>query len=263
VTVGPVGLSRAAMQAMPALKLVLALGAGMDAIDLAAARERGVTVANGSGTNAASVADHAIGMALALLRNIVAGDRAIRIGKPAELYVPRPILTAKRVGICGLGAIGTAIAKRAAAFDTTIAYHNRNPRPGAVYRYCASLAELASVSDVLFVATPGGPATEHLVNESVLEALGPGGRLVNVGRGSVVDTAALVRALQAGTIAGAALDVFEDEPHATPAMLEAPNLILTPHIGGLSPEALAAAHARMFQNLAAFFAGRDLVGKVL
>ena len=261
-TNGSAGLTRAEILALPALRIVHALGAGLDAIDLPALRERNVVLTSGSGTNANLVADHALGLALALIRRVVEKQQGLRAGNWDAVYTPSPILTGKRVGILGLGAIGMAIARRAAAFETTIAYHNRKPRQDVAHRYFASPTALAAEFDVLFLAAPGGDGTRHIVNAEVLEALGPRGYLVNVGRGSVVDTDALVRSLNAGGIAGAALDVFEGEPNVPAGLRTAPNLLLTPHIGGYSPEALAASNRRLFVNLAAFFAGRPLESEV-
>lgn len=258
---GPNELTRADIETLPRLELIHNMGAGVDSIDLAAAAERGIAVSSGSGTNAASVADHAMGLTLAMLRNIAASDAAVRTGGwPA---VERPLLTGKRVGILGLGEIGMAYARRVAGFDTTVFYHNRKPRPDVVFQYCASAAELAAQSDVLMIAAPGGEATYHLVDANVLERLGPQGYLVNVGRGSIVDTAALVEALQRGTIAGAALDVFEGEPDVPEVLCTAPNLVLTPHMAGRSAESIAASRQRGTDNLLNFFAGGPLVGRVI
>jgi lactate dehydrogenase-like 2-hydroxyacid dehydrogenase len=162
----------------------------------------------------------------------------------------------------GLGRIGLGIARRAAGFDMTIRYHNRNRRTDVAYDYYADLVSLAWASDVLMIAAPGGAETYHMVNREVLEALGPTGFLVNVGRGSIVDTDALVEALHDGGIAGAALDVLEGEPTVPPFVLEAPNLLLSPHIAGRSPEANAASLQLMMDNLAAHFAGRPPVTPV-
>jgi D-3-phosphoglycerate dehydrogenase len=162
------------------------------------------------------------------------------------------------MGIFGLGHIGRRIARRAEGFEMTVGYHSRHRRDDVPYAYHDSVATLAEASDVLVVAAPGGAATRHAVNAAVLAALGRDGYLVNIGRGSVVDTAALIAALTAGGIAGAALDVMEGEPTPDPHLLQAPRLVLTPHIGGRSPEATAAGQKLLLDNLAAHFTGRPL-----
>ncbi len=245
---------------MPALRLIHSLGAGLDNIDVVEATRRNIAVSCGSGTNASSVADHAMALVLALLRGIPSADADVRAGRWSA--VERPLLTGKRVGIVGLGEIGRAFAKRALGFDTTIAYHNRKPREDVPYRYCASPSGLADVSDILLVAVPASATTLHLVNAEVLAYLGPQGYLANVGRGSAVDTLALAGALRSGGVAGAALDVFEGEPHLPRELQDAPNLIVTPHMAGLSAEALSAAHMRAIENFGAFFSGQKILGRI-
>ncbi|HEV7719612.1 MAG TPA: 2-hydroxyacid dehydrogenase [Arsenicitalea sp.] len=258
---GPVKLTRADIETLPRLELIHNMGAGVDSVDLVAARDRNIAVSSGSGTNASSVADHAMGLTLAMLRNIPASDAAVRTGGwPA---VDRPLLTGKRIGILGLGEIGMAYARRVAGFDTTVFYHNRKPRADVAFQYCASAGELAAQSDIVMIAAPGGEATLHLVNAEVLSRLGPQGYLVNVGRGSIVDTAALAEALQRGTIAGAGLDVFEGEPKLPEILRNAPNLVLTPHMAGRSLESIAASGKRATDNLLGFFAGLPLLGRVI
>ena len=256
VTNGSLGLTADQIAAMPQLGLICAVGAGYERIDLAAARARGITVTHGPGTNDASVADHAMALLLGLMRDLIAADRTVRSGGWAQGRQLRPTVNGKRMGILGLGTIGLRIARRAAAFDMTVLYHNRRRRNDVTYDYCDTPTALARACDVLMLVAPGGPATYHLVGTEVLAALGPAGYLVNVGRGSVVDTEALVAALCSRGIAGAALDVVEGEPEVPAALLAAPNLLLTPHIAGRSPEANAASLARVMHNLAAHFAGR-------
>jgi lactate dehydrogenase-like 2-hydroxyacid dehydrogenase len=172
----------------------------------------------------------------------------------------RPNVSRKRLGIVGLGHIGARIARRAAGFDMEVGYHNRKPRDDAPsLRYFDSVEALARWSDFLMVATPGGAGTRHLIGEAVLEALGPRGFVVNVSRGSVVDTAALARALAAGTIAGAGLDVYEGEPEAPQALIALRNVVLSPHVGGRSPEALAASVDNFLENARRHFAGEPVL----
>jgi D-3-phosphoglycerate dehydrogenase / 2-oxoglutarate reductase len=262
LALGATGLSGAQMRSLPYLKLVLIRGAGVDKVDLDTAASLGIAVASGQGTNAMSVADHALALTLALIRDVpagIAGARgdwlAFRTSRPM-----RPLLWKKHVGILGLGDIGLLIARRLEGFDVAISYFNRKPRSDVPYRYQPSLLALAEASDVLIVTAPGGPATHHMVGEEVLKALGPAGYLVNVGRGSIVDTTALVIALRADTIAGAALDVIENEPMMTEDLLTAPRLIVTPHQGADSPEAVAAVGQRVIENLRAHFSGGAIAG---
>ncbi|MBS7777041.1 2-hydroxyacid dehydrogenase [Acidovorax sp. CCYZU-2555] len=262
LTLGSTGLSAAHMQAMPGLTLVSALGVGYENIDVAHAHAQGIAVANGAGTNDECVADHAMGLMLASLRGIVRLDRLTREGVWRTALSLPPQLSHKRLGIVGLGTIGARIAQRAQGFDMEVGYHNRSPREGVAHRYFADLLALAQWSDVLLVATPGGAGTRHLVNAQVLDALGPNGHLVNIARGSVVDTAALAEAVRAGRIAGAGLDVYESEPLPPTELLDLDAVVLTPHVGGWSPEAVQASIDRFVANLRCHLEGRPLVSPV-
>ena len=259
VTSGFAGLSRQELAALPGLELVCCLGTGYERVDVAAARERGITVTHGAGTNAGAVADHAMAMLLAVMRDLPRLDAAVRRGEWRAAAAPRPIPTGKRLGLVGLGGIGLRVARRAEAFEMPVAYHTRTPRADVPWRHVPDMVALARDSDCLVLAAPGGAATFHMVDAAVLAALGPDGFLVNVGRGSLVDTAALVAALRAGTIAGAALDVFEDEPDVPQALREAPNALLTPHVAGWAPEARTAAITLLRDNIARFLAGKPVL----
>ena len=169
---------------MPALELVCCMGAGYEMVDLDAARARGIALANGQGTNDDCVADHAFGLLIASVRGFHALDRLCREGVWRNAIPQPPNVSGKRLGILGLGTIGQKIARRAAGFDMTIGYHNRQPKEGVPHRYFDSLKALAEWSDFLVCAAPGGAATRHIVNAEVLDALGPKGFLVNIGRGS-------------------------------------------------------------------------------
>jgi len=216
LTNGTTGLTAAEIDAMPQLTLACALGAGYEGIDVAYARSRGVVLANGAGTNDDCVADHALALLLAVVRAIPQLDRACRAGMWRDALPMQPKLAGKRLGILGLGTIGRQIARRAAGFDMALGYCNRSPVKNIAHSYFDSAEALAHWCDMLVVATPGGASTRHLVNAAVLKALGPHGFLVNVARGSVVDTAALADALRHGVIAGAALDVYESEGRRRP-----------------------------------------------
>lgn len=258
ITNGSTGLGPAQMDVLPALALVCSYGAGHENIDLAAARARGIAVTHAPGVNNATVADHALALLLAAARGLPMLDRAVKAGHWLAHRVARPAVHGKRLGIVGMGNIGALIARRAAAFDMEIAYHTRQAKPDLPYLHVDSVPALARRSDYLVLACPGGAATRHLVDAAVLDALGPQGFLVNIARGSVVDTAALMRALQRRTIAGAALDVIEGEPALPPGAAQLDSLILTPHISGRSPEAQLAQHAVLTANLAAHFSGGTL-----
>jgi len=262
-TSGHKGASAALIERLPKLEIIGCFGVGVDAIDLEAARRRGVAVTNTPDVLTDAVAELAIGLLLAAARRIATGDRFVRAGK--WLDGPPPLATkasGTRLGILGMGRIGRAIAELAAAFGMTIAYHG--PRPKDVpYRYCDRLDALAADVDFLVVACPGGAATRHLVDARVLAALGPKGTLVNVSRGSVVDEAALVEALQDGTLGGAALDVFADEPRVPAPLLAMDNVVLSPHAGSATHATRGAMGQLVVDNLRAHFAGRPLLTRIV
>jgi lactate dehydrogenase-like 2-hydroxyacid dehydrogenase len=259
LTNGTLGLDAREIDAMPSVTLVSAQGAGYENIALEHARARGITVVNGSGTNDDCVADHAFALLLATVRDVVERDAACRRGVWRDQMPMRPSVSGKRMGIVGLGTIGEKIARRAAGFDMAIGYHNRRLRPQSQHAYFDSVDALAHWSDYLMISTPGGAGTRHLVNREVLAALGPSGFLVNIARGSVVDTAALADALRHGHIAGAGLDVYESEPEPPQVLLDLPNLVLTPHVAGTSPEAMQAAVQLFIDNALRHFAGEPVL----
>lgn len=255
VTNGTTGASQAMIEALPGLALICCLGTGYENVDVEAARARRVMVTHGAGANATAVADHAMALLLAAMRDLPRLDHATRQGLWREGVGLRPIPTGKRMGILGLGAIGERIARRAEGFEMTVAYHTRRPRPDLPWRHVGSVAELAEQSDVLIVAVPGGAETRHLVDAAVLRLLGPEGFLVNIGRGTVVDSEALAAALRDGTIAGAALDVYDGEPAIPPCLIDAPRLLMTPHCAAWAPEVRAAGAALVRRNIEAVLAG--------
>lgn len=257
---GRAGVTAALIDALPNLKLIAHFGVGYDNVDVERARARGVLVTNTPDVLNDCVADLAIALLIDVARGISAGDRYVRAGR--WLGGPMPLarkVSGAKLGILGLGRIGLAIAKRAEAFGMQIRYHNRRPRPDAPYPREASLAELARWCDFLVVAAAGGESTRGLVSAEVLEALGPEGFLVNIARGSVVDEAALLSALAHKRIAGAALDVFADEPRVPGAFFALDNVVLTPHVASATRETRAAMGEVVLANLAQFFAdGRVL-----
>ncbi|AIL62862.1 2-hydroxyacid dehydrogenase [Pseudomonas alkylphenolica] len=261
LTRGPLGLTADEIATLPNLKIICVIGAGYEQVDLAAAAVRGITVTNGAGANANAVADHAMALLLAVVRDIPRADASTRRGEWNRVISPS--VSGKRLGILGLGAVGLAIAKRAAqGFDMQVNYHNRNPRQDVPYHYCESPLALAQASDFLIVATPGGATTRQLIDTPVLEALGAEGFLVNIARASVVSTADMVQALRTGVIAGAALDVFDDEPAVPEALKALGNVVLTPHVAGQSPDAAHDTVQLVLKNLQAFFAGEPVLTPV-
>jgi lactate dehydrogenase-like 2-hydroxyacid dehydrogenase len=268
LTNGRGGLSGAEMDLLPKLEFVCAVGAGYEAVDLETARRRNIAVANSPDTNAPAVADSAMMLLMAATRHLREADRFVHAGGWQDQWrVDTPTISGKRLGILGMGKIGGRIAHRAAeGFDMEVGYHNRSAVAGSPYRYFDHLVELAAWCNFLVCAAPGGAETRHLVNAEVLGALGPQGYLVNVGRGTVVDTAALIEALEAKRIGGAGLDVLEGEPSVPPVLpelLRFENVIVTPHVSGRAPEARTAATASIIGNLNAHFAGRPLLSPVL
>ncbi|PRG05618.1 hydroxyacid dehydrogenase [Burkholderia ambifaria] len=259
LTNGSTGLAAADIDRLPQLTFVSALGAGYEHIDVAHAKARGITVVTGAGTNDDCVADHAFALLLAAVRDVVRLDAKTRAGVWREGLPMPPNVSGKKLGIVGLGKIGEKCARRAAGFDIEVGYHSRSPKDAAPYRYFDRLDVLAQWADFLIVATPGGAGTRHLVDRAVLDSLGPGGFLVNVSRGSVVDTAALADALREKRIAGAGLDVYEGEPEPPRALIGLDNVVLTPHMGGWSPEALDRSVQQFLDNAARHFAGQAVL----
>ena len=248
---------------LPALEIVSIMGVGYDGVDVAACKARGVIVTHTPDVLNDDVADLALALALNIARRIPQADRHVREGKWPQ--APMPLATkmsGARMGLVGIGRIGQAIAARALAFGMTIAYTARSAKPALPYAFHATPQALAAASDFLVVITPGGAATRKLIDASVLQALGPKGFLINVARGSVVDEAALIDALQRGVIAGAALDVFENEPNVPEALRALDNVVLTPHIGSATQATRQAMADRAFANLQAHFAGKPLPSAV-
>ena len=255
---------RALMDQLPALGIVSIMGVGYDRVDVPSAIARGVPVTHTPDVLNDEVADLALGLMLSVARRIPQADRYVRAGLWAEkgnMPLARKVSGAK-LGIVGLGRIGKAIAKRAEGFGMQVAYTGRSRQAGVAYPYHPNAKALAAEVDFLVVITPGGEGTRRMIDREVLQALGPRGYLVNVARGSVVDEAALIEALQQGTIAGAGLDVFEDEPNVPQALRDLDNVVLTPHMASATHETRQAMADLALANLLAHFAGEPLKSPV-
>jgi len=265
VDFGPPGVDADLMKALPNLGAIVHHGAGYDSIDVDAAHHLGIGVSNTPDVLNDTVADTAVGLMLATMRGLCTADRFARDGlwRLNGRYPLGRDLSGSRVGILGLGRIGSAIAQRLVGFDCAIAYHSRRQVPGAPFRYAPSPVQLAESVDVLVVATVGGPGTIHLVSRMVLEALGPYGYVINIARGSVIDQDALVELLVAGRLAGAGLDVFSDEPYVPQELREMDNAVLLPHIGGATVRSLAMMRELVLRNLDQYLTHGTLVTPVV
>jgi hydroxypyruvate reductase len=257
-------VSRELMQQLPALEMISIMGVGYDKVDVRAAIERGIPVTHTPEVLNDEVADLALALMLSVARRVPQADRHVRENRWAE-QGPMPLATkvsGKRLGIVGLGRIGKAIAQRAQGFGMSIAYTGRTQQAGVSFPYYPTAKALAANVDFLVVITPGGEGTRRMINAEVLQALGPKGFLINVARGTVVDEAALVDALQRGVIAGAGLDVFEDEPRVPEALRALGNVVLTPHMASATHETRQAMADLALANLQAHFAGQPLLSPV-
>ena len=261
VTIGSVGISNAMIDAMPELKAIVCFGVGVDGLDLAYCAKRGVAVTHGREINHEDVADVAIGLMIAVMRSFSQGERVLREGqwRPPLAVPPQRRVSGKKIGVVGMGAIGQAIARRAAGFGMDIRWSGPRAKPEIAHAYEPKLEALAQWADVLALAPRGDKSTERIVTKAVIEALGPDGVLVNVSRGSVVDEDALITALKAGKLGGAGLDVFWEEPAKPERWRDVPNVTLTPHLGGGTREALFAGSQNVLENLRRHFAGEELL----
>lgn len=255
VTGGAKGLSNALMDQLPALQIIAISGIGTDAVDLRHAASRRIQVTTTPGVLTADVADLAMGLIISTLRRLGEGERLVRDGQWGTVNLPLARkVSGIELGIVGLGQVGKAIARRAAAFDMRIAYNGRREQPESGYRYEPDLIALARSVDVLVLAA-SADGGQVLVNAEVLDALGPQGYLVNVARGKLVDEEALVQALRERRIAGAGLDVFVDEPHVPPALRDLDHVSLQPHRGSATEQTRLEMGVMVLNNLKACFAG--------
>ena len=264
LTGGPRGADAELIDALPNLRAIVNIGAGVDAIDLDAAAARGIGVSNTPDVLSDTVADTALGLMLMTLRGFGAAERYVRAGRwsAEDPFAYGRDLTGARVGILGLGRIGTAIATRLLAFGCEISYHNRHRVEDSPYGYVESPTALAAAVDVLVIATTGG-GSRPLVDRGVLEALGPNGYLINIARGSVVDQDVLIELLAAGALAGAGLDVFADEPNVPAPLRNFDNVVVFPHIGSATARTRAAMVQLAICNLENYLSTGELLTPVL
>lgn len=258
LTNGTRGITGDEVEQLPDLKIVGAFGAGHENIDADALHAKGIAATHGPGTNSKAVADHAMALLLASARRLLPMHKVVQGGGWATEDYQWPSVYGKRLGILGLGRIGLEIAKRAQGFDLEIGYHNRSKRDDVAYTYHDTLTALADWSDYLICASPGSASTHHIVNAEVLKALGPDGIVVNIGRGSIIDTDALVDALEKGTIACAGLDVLENEPIVPERVKGLDNLLITPHVAGRAPEATIAKYELFMENVKLCLSGKPV-----
>lgn len=264
VTEGPRPIDAAMIGAMPKLEIICCMSSGTDVIDTWAAKTQGVAVTNGAGANAASVADQAFGHLLYLARQMPMLNRVMRENNADEhSKVPRGnAVYGKTLGIMGLGSIGMELAKRAAGFDMKVVYHNRNRRKDVDFDYAPNVLALAEAADHLILSCPGNAETRNAVDGDILAALGPTGVLVNAARGMIVETAALIDALQTGKILGAGLDTLDATDAERKILCGLENVSLSPHTGGNTDEALAAKNALMQEIIAGHFAGKAVRNRI-
>ncbi|MDA9008810.1 2-hydroxyacid dehydrogenase [Alphaproteobacteria bacterium] len=254
-TDGHLGVKPEILDKLPNLKVISCYGVGYDAIDVQACAKRGIPVAHTPGVLSANVANTAIMLMLSCTHKYREQEDYVRDGrweKEGNFPLTRS-LDGKKVGILGLGRIGETLAQKLQAFDCPIVYHSRNKKSGVPYEYHSDLTEMAAVVDYLVVITPGGPSTSKLVNQSVIDALGPEGTLINVSRGSVIDEEAMIASLKDGRLGAAGLDVFATEPSVPESLRSLPNVAMTPHIGSATVETRQAMGDLVAGNLDAFF----------
>lgn len=252
------------IEALPKLEIVSSFSVGLDKVDLIKCKEKGIRVTNTPDVLTEDVADLAIGLILAVLRRICECDRYVRSGawKKGDFKLTTKF-TGKTVGIIGLGRIGSAIAKRAEAFNCPISYFSRSAKPDVTYKYYPSVVELASNCHILIVACPLTKETRHIINREVIDALGPKGVLINIGRGPHVDEPELVSALVEGRLGGAGLDVFENEPEVPKELFGLENVVLLPHVGSGTVETRKAMADLVIGNLEAHFLNKPLLTPVV
>jgi len=256
-------LEAAFLETLPALGLIACVSVGYDGVDVSWCRARGIEVTHARGLNAEDVADHAIGLMLAAWRDIPALDRVVREGRwrHEDRLRPQPSLRGRTLGVVGLGHIGAAVARRAEALRMKVQWWGPRAKE-APWARAPSVLDLARASDVLVVAARAEPSNRGVISAEVIEAVGPAGLIVNVGRGSLIDEDALVAALKNGRLWRAALDVFAEEPTPPERWADVPNAVLSPHHAGSSQEAIPLMIGQAIENVERFLAGKVLLSPV-
>ncbi|KAG4183010.1 hypothetical protein ERO13_A09G082100v2 [Gossypium hirsutum] len=259
-----IGADANMIDSLPNMEIVASYSVGLDKIDLGKCKEKGIKVTNTPDVLTDDVADLGIGLALAVLRKMCVCDRFVRSGNWINGdFGLASKFSGKSVGIVGLGRIGSAIAKRAEAFNCSISYHSRSKKPNTNYKYYSNIVDLAADCQILFVACALTEETHHIVNRKVIDALGPKGILINIGRGAHVDEPELVSALLEGRLGGAGLDVYENEPNVPEQLFSLENIVLVPHVGSDTEETSKAMADLVISNLEAHFKGMPLLTPVL
>ena len=255
VMTGHGNLSDDLMAKLPALKIISSFGVGYDSIDAVSAAKRGIVVSHTPNVLNADVSNTAIMLMLAVSRSLVVDDAYLRAGRWLKNGAAplRQSMDGRKVGIVGLGRIGLEIGRKLEAFDMDISYHTRSKKIGVAYRYYPNLIEMAKDVDFMVVITPGGAATDKLISRDVMNALGKNGTLINIARGTVVDEAEMVKALQDGRLGGAGLDVYEAEPKVPEALFALDNVVLLPHVGSATIGTRQAMSDLVIENLFSFF----------
>jgi lactate dehydrogenase-like 2-hydroxyacid dehydrogenase len=258
VTYHTVSTDKAVLSQFPKLEIVSSFGVGYDHVDSAYAREHNIVVTNTPDVLTEEVADVAMGLLIATVREFIKADRYVRSGLWQTQNYPLSVgsLRDRRVGIVGMGRIGQAIGRRLEASLVPVVYHSRKPAAGVSYQHYPDLIEMAKAVDTLVVIVPGGASTAKMINADVLKALGSRGVVINVARGSVVDEPALIEALKSGTILAAGLDVFATEPNVPDELKSMQNVVLLPHIGSASIVTRNAMDQLVVDNLKSWFAGK-------
>ncbi|CAF2082809.1 unnamed protein product [Brassica napus] len=264
VNIGRLKIDAELLSHLPSLQLLVCTSVGTDHVDLAECKRRGIAVTNAGDAFSDDVADCAVGLLLSVLRRIPAGDRYVRSGnwsKPGQFQLGIKV-SGKRVGIIGLGSIGSRIAKRLEPFGCIISYNSRTQKQSIPYRYYSDVLSLAADNDVLVLCCSLTDQTRHVVNREVMESLGKEGVIINVGRGGLIDEEEMVKCLVEGVIGGAGLDVFEKEPQVPEELFGMDNVVLSPHAAVATPGALESVAEVAIANLKAFFSNQPLVSPV-
>ena len=258
VTYHTVPADKNALALFPKLEIIASFGVGYDHVDSTYAREHNIVVTNTPDVLTEEVADVAMGLLIATLREFVKADRYLRSGLWMTQNYPLSVgsLRDRKVGIVGMGRIGQAVGRRLDASRVPVSYHSRKPADGVSYKHYPDLIEMAKAVDTLIVIVPGGASTAKMINADVMKALGPRGVIINVARGSVLDEPALISALKSGTILAAGLDVFANEPNVPDELKTMQNVVLLPHIGSASVVTRNAMDQLVVDNLKAWFAGK-------